>query len=144
MLLRLPLVFLCTVSCAFAAEPRPSAAAISLNPAALEFARQLISEGRIVFDRKGLWAMHHPNRAAENEFIRVHGFSEYARWHLGIDERHPENTKARYKFPFGDFENLHRCGLLAVRSRARQFGYPDIEAASAELLNDNELNRPRR
>ena len=88
--------------------------------------------------------MHHPNRAAENEFIRVHGFSQYARWHLGIDERHPENTKARYKFPFGDFENLHRCGLLAVRSRARQFGHPDIEAAAAQLLNDNELKRPRR
>jgi hypothetical protein len=143
MLLRLPLVFLCSVSCAFAAE-RPSVAAISLNPAALEFARQLIQQGRFVADGKGLWAMHHPSRSAENEFIRVYGSSEYARWHLGIDERHPENTKARYKFPFGDFENLHRCGLLAVRSRARQFGYTDIEAAAVKLLNDNELKRPKR
>ena len=123
------------------AEERPL---VRLNVAAFEHARDLIQQGRFVADGKGSWAMHHPSRFAENEFIRIYGFSEYARWHLGIDERHPENTKARYKFPFGDFENLHRCGLLAVKSRAGQFGYPDIEAAAAKLLNENELKRPRR
>jgi len=71
---------------------------------------------------------------AENEFIRVHGFAEYRKWHLGIDETHAEGTKARYKFPFGDFKNIHRCALLAVRSRAHQYGYVDIENAAIRFL----------
>ncbi len=34
----------------------------------------------------------------ENEFIRLHGFAEYRKWHLGIDETHAEDTKARSSF----------------------------------------------
>ena len=78
---------------------------------------------------------------AENEFIRVHGFAEYRKWYLGIDETHGEGTKARYKFPFGDFKNIHRCGLLAVRSRAHQYGYVDIENAAIRLLEMIDFKR---
>jgi hypothetical protein len=60
-------------------------------------------------------------------------FPEYAKWHLGIEERHGEKTKARYRFPFGDFKNVHRSALLAIRNRARQYGYLDIENAAAQL-----------
>jgi len=73
-------------------------------------------------------------RDQENDFIRDYGFPEYAKWHLAVDERHSPNSKARYRFPFGDFQNVHRCGLLAVKSRAREFGYHEIEAAAAKLL----------
>ena len=69
----------------------------------------------------------------ENEFIRAHGFAEYAKWYLGVDERYAVNTKRRYKFPYGDFTNVHRCGLLAVKARAQQYGYAEIENAAAEL-----------
>jgi len=69
----------------------------------------------------------------ENEFIRVHGLAEYAKWHLGVDERYALNSKGRYKFPYGDFKNVHRCGLLAVQARARQYGYDNIEKTAAEL-----------
>ena len=58
---------------------------------------------------------------------------QYAKWHLGIDNRFPENTKRRYKFPYGDFKDAHRCGLLAVKTRARQYGYAEIENAATEL-----------
>ena len=142
MRLRLPLVFLCTVSCAFAVG-RTNAPPVRLDPGAFEFAQQLIRQGRFVADGKGSWAMHHPNRAAENEFIRVHGFSEYAKWHLGIDERHSESTKARYKFPYGDFENIHRCGLLAAKSRAREFGYSAIEDSVAKLIEMINSKKPK-
>ncbi len=140
---RLPLVFLCIVSCAFSAE-RPNVPAIRLNPAALEFAQQLIRESRVVPDGKGAWAGHRPSRGQENEFIRMHGLSEYAKWHLGIDCRHGEETKEHYKFPFGDFAALHRCGLLAVKARAHQYGYAEIEAAADELLSRIELRQPTR
>lgn len=112
------------------AQPRGS---LKLNENAFAFAQQLISTKDVIADRKGAWREHRPSTAQENEFIRLHGFAEYAKWHLGIDERYREGTKSRYKFPYGDFKNVHRCGLLAVKARARQYGYAEIEAAAAEL-----------
>jgi len=106
---------------------------LKLNENAFAFAEQLIRERHVIADGKGAWRAHRPSADEENEFIRLHGFAEYAKWHLGIDERYPENTKSRYKFPYGDFTSVHRCGLLAVKARARQYGYTEIETAAAEL-----------
>jgi hypothetical protein len=39
--------------------------------------------------------------------------------------------KSHWKFPYGDFENVHRCGVLAAESRAGQRKYGDIESAAA-------------
>jgi hypothetical protein len=116
--------------CAVLAEARHG---VELNENAFTFAAQLIKEGQVVADAKGDWTKHRPSADEENEFIRGHGFGEYAKWHLGIDRRFPETSKQRYKFPYGDFKNVHRCGLLAVKSRARQYGYTEIENAAAEL-----------
>jgi len=112
------------------AQPRNN---IRLNADAFEFAAQLIKQGHVIPDSKGSWREHRPSALEENEFIDAHAFTEYAKWHLGIDDRYPQNTKRRYKFPYGDFKNVHRCGLLAVESRARQYGYGEIEKAAAEL-----------
>jgi len=106
---------------------------IKLNETAFLFAAQLIKQGHAIADRKGEWSEHRPSTDKENEFIRAHGFGEYAKWHLGIDDRYPENTKSRYKFPYGDFENVHRCGVIAAKARARQYGHAEIENAAAEL-----------
>ena len=105
----------------------------ALNEEAFAFAMQLIKERHFLADGKGAWSGHRPSANEENEFIRLHGFGEYAKWHLGIDDHYPENTKQRYKFPYGDFKNVHRCGLLAAKARARQYGYTEIENAAAEL-----------
>src|SRR5205823_14789607 len=86
-----------------------------------------------VADGRGAWDEHQPSAETENEFIRLHGFSEYAKWHLGIDDGYAENTKRRYKFPYGDFKNVHRCGVLAAQSRAGQYKYYEIENAAAQL-----------
>jgi hypothetical protein len=106
---------------------------VHLNEGAFAFAVRLINDGHVIADGKGAWSKHRPSADQENEFIRLHGFGEYAKWHLGIDERYPENTKRRYKFPYGDFKSVHRCGLLAVKARAHQYGYIEIENAAADL-----------
>jgi len=105
----------------------------ALNEDAFAFAKHLIKEGHFIADTKGAWRGHRPSANEENEFIRLHGFGEYARWHLGIDDHYAENTKRRYKFPYGDFKSVHRCGLLAAKARARQYGYTEIEKAAAKL-----------
>ena len=107
---------------------------VTLNERSFLSAQELVEHGRVLIDLRNAWGEHQPSAEEENEFIRQHGFAEYAKWHLGIDDRHPENTKARYKFPFGDFKNIHRSALLAAKSRARQYGYSDIEDAVNRLL----------
>jgi hypothetical protein len=113
------------------AQPRTH---LKLNEDAFAFAVQLVKQGHFIADGKGAWSEHQPPTDEENEFIRLHGFSEYAKWHLGIDERYPENTKRRYKFPYGDFKNVHRCGVLAAKTRAHQYGYTEIENATSKLI----------
>jgi len=107
--------------------------AVKLNKPAFEYAKELIREGRAVPDERDAWSEHQRSTQEENEFIRLHGFDEYARWHLAIDDEKREHTKGRYKFPYGDFENVHRCALLAAESRAGQYKYADVELAVAHL-----------
>jgi hypothetical protein len=107
--------------------------AVELNRAAYKHAIDLIDQGKVIFDERDDWSEAQPSAEKENEFIRLHGFDEYAKWYLGIDKDEPENTKARYKFPYGDFEYVHRSGVLAAESRAGQYKYHDIENAAAHL-----------
>jgi hypothetical protein len=106
---------------------------VKLNTAAYEHAQDLIAAGKYVIDDREAWSEHQPSTQQENEFIRQHGIAEYAKWHLGIDDQQDRDKKAAYKFPFGDFEQVHRCGMLAAESRAGQRKYFDIELAVAHL-----------
>ena len=106
-------VSLCVIGSVVAQSPR----SVELNETAFTFAMQLIRQGQVVADSKGAWTEHRPSADEENDFIRLHGFPEHAKWHLGFDRRFPENSKRRYKFPYGDFKNVHRCGLLAAKAR---------------------------
>ncbi len=124
--------FFCAISRALGND-QGNTNAVRLNAGAFEYAKELIEQGHIVADGRGAWSEHHPSAVAENEFVRLHGFGEYAKWHLGIDDRYAENTKRRYKFPYGDFKNVHRCGVLAAQSRAGQHKYYEIENAAAKL-----------
>jgi hypothetical protein len=118
---------------AISAVAGQSRKSIELNEIAFTFAMELIKQGEVIADGKGAWAKHRPSAHEENEFIRLHGFAQYAKWHLGIDHRFPENSKRRYKFPYGDFKKVHRCGLLAAKARARQYGYAEIDNAAEQL-----------
>jgi hypothetical protein len=106
---------------------------MKLNKTAAEHARKLIADGKAVADERDDWSEHQPSAAQENDFIEEHGWREYAKWHLGLDEEESEETKGHYKFPYGDFKKAHRCALLAAESRAGQYKYTDIERAAHEL-----------
>lgn len=106
---------------------------VKLNKSAFHQAQELVKKGHAVADRRDAWSKHQPSAQEENEFIRLHGFEAYGKWHLGIDDEEGEHKKGRYKFPYGDFESIHRCGVLSVESRAGQYKYHDIELAAAHL-----------
>jgi hypothetical protein len=106
---------------------------LELNPAAVQFAKRLIEEGKLKND-EGHWGQHNPDTSAENKFLDSHEIQEYAQWHLGLDMSKGEDTKGRYHFPYGDFKTVHRDGLIAAKERAAQQGYTDIGNAADELL----------
>ena len=107
--------------------------ATKLNKRAFEHAKNLISNGKCVKDGKDEWSEHQPSTEDENKFIDKNGISEYGKWYLGIEDDEDENNKGHYKFPYGDFGNVHRCGLLAAETRAGQYKHTDIENAVAHL-----------
>jgi hypothetical protein len=107
--------------------------AVKLNSRAYNHARKLIEESKVVLDKRDDWSEHKPSAEQENKFIEEHGISEYQKWYLGIDEDHEESSKGRYKFPYGDFERVHRCGVIAAEVRAAQYKDHDVEVAAAHL-----------
>ena len=104
-----------------------------LNKHSCDFAQDRIKDGKVVHDERDDWSEHQPSAGRENEFIEAHGWDEYANWHLGVDDEASEHTKARCKFPYGDFARVHRCGLLAAEVRAGRMKYRDIEDAAIQL-----------
>ena len=92
-----------------------------------------MDQGMVVHDQRDDWSEHRPSARQENEYIAEHGIGEYARWYLGVDDEQDEDRKSRYKFPYGDFERVHRCAVLTAESRAGQYEYYDIEVAAAHL-----------
>jgi hypothetical protein len=105
----------------------------TLNERSYEFAQAHINSGDVVLDRRDDWSEHKPSARQENAFIDAHGWDEYANWHLGVDDEASEHTKARYKYPYGDFARVHRCGVLSAEVRAGRNKHRDIEDAAVRL-----------
>lgn len=106
---------------------------IKLNLDAFEHAKELIKKKQVVLDDGGTWSENRPTPESEDEFLRQHGYVEYGKWFLGIDDRRKENSKERYKFPYGDFRQVHHSGVMAVEHTACEAEYYAIEVAASEL-----------
>jgi hypothetical protein len=111
----------------------PADVTVKLNQRGYDHARELVSERRAVLDDRDAWSEHRPSAQQENAFLEAHGFGEYGRWYLGVDDEMGRETKGRYKYPYGDFEAIHRCAVLSAESRAAQRDHDDIRSAAAHL-----------
>ena len=107
--------------------------AVRLNERAFDHAKELIRKGQTRMDERDDWSEHAPTADEENAYLDKHGWQEFAQWYLGVDTDMAEDTKGRYKFPYGDFRRVHRCGVISAESRAAQNDYDDIAKALAEL-----------
>jgi hypothetical protein len=114
---------------------------VRLNKDALEFARRMIGDGKVVKDERDDWSEHAPSTDDENAFIEKHGMEEFAKWHLGEDTDETEGTKGRCKFPYGDFRKMHRCAVISGESRAGQYDHTSIEKALKDLLAEIDEDR---
>jgi len=109
---------------------------VTLNKKAFEYAQQLIKAGTFSDKRgSGDAAQAKPTTVQEDEFLKAHSWEEFGRWHLGVHNDRPENTKNRYEFPFGDFNVIHRSDLLEIQKRAHNNNYDDIAQAAQELVD---------
>jgi hypothetical protein len=107
-------------------------ASYSVNERAVEHARRLIDARQYVLDSD--WGDEQPRAAEESAFLESHSWDEYARWHLGLTDGAPDETKARYAFVYGDFRRVHRTGLIACNYRAAEWRHKAIELAAHDLL----------
>jgi hypothetical protein len=107
---------------------------VRLNKKALEHARKLVKQGKVVHDERDAWSEDAPSADDENRFIEKHGWDEYALWHLGEDPDASEETKGRFSFPNGDFSKVHRCAVISLESRAAQNDHDDIAKETKRLL----------
>jgi hypothetical protein len=104
----------------------------AVNPAAVDFARQLIDSRQCKLASD--WGKVQPTASERKEFLTSHSWTDYAQWHLGLTQGAADHTKARYAFIFGDFRRLHRMGLIACQYRAAEWRHKEIELAAHDLL----------
>ena len=95
-------------------------------------ARKLIDAGK--YDDSTEWSDAAPSADDENAAVDKRGYDGFGAWHLAVDPDASEDTKGRYKFPFGDFRKVYRAGLVAAKQRAAQNDHDAIEKAADQLL----------
>ena len=106
--------------------------AIQKHDPGIDHAQSLIDKDQYAKDSD--WSEAQPSRDDENEYIDAHGWDAFGRWHLAVDSSENEETKARYKFPYGDFRRVHRSALIAAKQRAGSEHYDAVERAADQLL----------
>lgn len=108
--------------------------AMKLNQAAFNHAKRLIRDGNV--DMESDWGEARPSAGDENRFLEQHdqNWDEYAKWFLALDTD-DKDGKGHYNFPYGDFKQIHRQGVIAAKQRAAQYDYTEIEKAADELLD---------
>jgi hypothetical protein len=103
-----------------------------VNRRAVAHAKKLIAAHKYVLDSD--WGEAQPKTDDENAYLKRHSWTEYGEWHLGLTEGATDETKARYAFVFGDFERIHRSGIIASQFRAAEWRHKAVELAAHRLL----------
>jgi len=105
---------------------------MKLNQKAFDQAKSMIKSGDVVQDSD--WSEVQPAPDEENELLDSKDWDGYMRWFLAIDTDENEETKGHYNFPYGDFKKVHRSAVIAIKQRAGQYDYQNIEDAADKLL----------
>ncbi len=110
-----------------------------VHKAGVAKARKLIDGGD--YDDTTEWSDAAPSTDEENALIERAGLDGYGEWHLAVDEEAGEETKGRYRFPYGDFSKVNRAALIHGKQRAAQNDHGAVEKAFDELLHHLDSKR---
>lgn len=109
---------------------------VTLNKKAMEFAKEMIHQGKFSDKRGRADAAHaKPTSIIEEEFLKTNTWENFGHWYLGVHNDRPQNNRARYEFPIGDFQEIHRSDLLEVQKKAHSLNYGDIANGAQELVD---------
>ena len=108
-------------------------ATYKVNRQGVAHARELIEAG--MYDDTTEWSDAAPSADDENAEIDKHGYDGFGAWHLAIDPDASEETKGRFRFPYGDFSKVNRAALIHAKQRASQNSHDEIEKAADRLLH---------
>ena len=107
--------------------------AVKLNEEALKYAKNLIKDGKYVTGTD--WSETQPSPEEESDYLDSNDWDAYSKWFLGLNTEDSEDEKGRYEFPYGDFQKVHRSGVIAAKQRAAQYEHTEIEKAADELMD---------
>ena len=110
-----------------------------VNEAGVRHARELIDAGE--YDDTTEWSDAAPSTAERNQEIEDAGREEWSRWYLAEDTDAGEGTKARFRFPYGDFSKVNRAALIHAEQRASQNDHADVAKAAEQLLDRLDAKR---
>lgn len=110
-----------------------------VNQDAVRKARELIDAGH--YDDTTEWSDAAPSADDGNAEIEKHGYEGYGSWHLAVDPDASEETKGRYRFPYGDFRKVNRAALIHGKQRAAQNDHDAVEKAFDGLLSHLDAKR---
>ncbi len=105
---------------------------ITVNKKGKSHAMALVNSGKV--DTDSSWSF---DKAADGDKLlgdKGVDWAEYAKWFMAEDAGAAENTKERYKYPFGKDGKVYRAGVIAAKQRAATQGETDIEAAADAVL----------
>ena len=106
--------------------------ALKVNEEAVKNVKKLIDHGKI--NTISDWSEAQPTAAKEDQFIKAQGWKEYGEWFLAVQADSAKNEKKHYEFPYGDFQKVHRSGIVAAKQRAAQYKHKEVERAAEQLL----------
>ena len=109
--------------------------ATKLNKKALDHARSLVKDGKVVRDTRDDWSEHAPSADQENAFIEKHGFAEFSKWHLGLDPDESEGTQGQRQFSFWRFQERSTVvPWFPWKAGRRNMTIDEIAKAAKDLL----------
>lgn len=115
--------------------------AVKVNTKGRSHANALIEANKIDYDSDWEFTAEDGNR-----LLGPNGddWEEYSKWFLGIEDNANEETKERYKYPYGKNGKVYRKGVIAAKQRSAQQGHTDVFAVASELLEKIDKKRENR
>lgn len=113
-----------------AMEMKTNASSIKLNDSGVANIKKLIAAGKV--DSTSKWSFSGDDG---NKILGDDNWTEYAKWFLAVDEAATEQTKERFKYPYGKNGKIYRSALRAIASRAAQSDFQELSEMASELLD---------